>query len=357
MHMADALLSPAVGGAMWAATGVAVAYSARKVRDDLDESKIPLMGVAGAFVFAAQMLNFTIPATGSSGHLGGALMLAILLGPEAAFLVIASVLAVQALFFADGGLLALGANIFNLGFFPAFVAYPLIYRRIVGDGPAFDRRRVIVGSMLAAIVGLQLGALAVVLETTASGITELPFSTFLWLMQPIHLAIGVVEGLVTAGVVLFVYRAQPELLARNAAHRPLTGVRLKPVLVGLAVATLVAGAAVSWFASGNADGLEWSIAKVTGTEDELRSQSATHEKAAELQEKTAILPDYSFKDDAGSGAAAAGETDGDEAAAWPAVDAGTSLSGVAGALIVLAVAVALGFALRRRSSSHARART
>ena len=113
-----------------------VAYSARKVREELDESKIPLMGVAGAFVFAAQMLNFTIPGTGSSGHLGGALILAILLGPEAAFLVMASVLTVQALFFADGGLLALGCNIFNLGFFPAFVAYPLVYRRIVGDGPS-----------------------------------------------------------------------------------------------------------------------------------------------------------------------------------------------------------------------------
>ena len=82
--MADALISPAVGGAMWAATGVVVAYSSRRVRTDLDESKIPLMGVAGAFVFAAQMLNFAIPGTGSSGHLGGALLLAILLGPEAA---------------------------------------------------------------------------------------------------------------------------------------------------------------------------------------------------------------------------------------------------------------------------------
>src|SRR5674476_1389352 len=133
--MADALISPAVGGVLWGATAVTVAYSARKVRNELDESKIPLMGVAGAFVFAAQMLNIAIPGTGSSGHLGGALILAILLGPEAAFLVIASVLAVQALFFADGGLLALGCNIFNLGFFPAFIAYPLIYRKIVGRGP------------------------------------------------------------------------------------------------------------------------------------------------------------------------------------------------------------------------------
>ena len=126
MHMADALISPAGGGAMWAAGGAVVVYSARKVRSELDESKIPLMGVAGAFVFAAQMLNFAIPGTGSSGHLGGALLLAILLGPEAAFLVMASILAVQALFFADGGLLALGCNMINMGFFSAFVADPLV---------------------------------------------------------------------------------------------------------------------------------------------------------------------------------------------------------------------------------------
>jgi cobalt/nickel transport system permease protein len=320
------------------------------------------MGVAGAFIFAAQMLNFAIPGTGSSGHLGGALILAILLGPHAAFLVMASILAVQALFFADGGLLALGANIFNLGFFPAFIAYPYVYRKIVGDGPSPSRGRVVTGSLLAAIVGLQLGALAVVLETTASGVSALPFSTFVLLMQPIHLAIGVVEGLVTAAVVLFVLRAQPELLERTAARKPLAGLKLKPVLVGLAVAAVLAGGALAWFASSDADGLEWSIAKVTGTEEELEAASATHETAAELQESIAVLPDYAFKegdaadDAAASDATAGGEAEGapveEEAAVWPAVDAGTSVSGIVGGLIVLALAVAIGFVLRRRSSAR-----
>jgi ABC-type Co2+ transport system permease subunit len=97
MHMADALISPAVGGTMWAAAAGLVAYSSRKVKDELDDRKIPLMGVLGAFIFAAQMINFTIPGTGSSGHLGGALILAVLLGPYAAFLTIASVLTIQAL--------------------------------------------------------------------------------------------------------------------------------------------------------------------------------------------------------------------------------------------------------------------
>ena len=94
MHMADALVSPAVGGTMWAASAVTAAYCAKMVREEDDPARVPLMGVAGAFIFAAQMLNFTIPGTGSSGHLGGGLILAILLGPEAAFLVMASVLAV-----------------------------------------------------------------------------------------------------------------------------------------------------------------------------------------------------------------------------------------------------------------------
>jgi cobalt/nickel transport system permease protein len=345
MHMADALLSPAVGGAMWAASGAAVAYSARKVRDDLDESKVPLMGVAGAFVFAAQMLNFTIPGTGSSGHLVGALLLAILLGPEAAFLVIASVIAVQALFFADGGLLALGANIFNMGFLTVFVAYPLVYRRIVGGEPDPTRRRIVVASTLASVVGLQLGALAVVLETTASGMTELSFATFLLLMLPIHLAIGTVEGLVTAAVVLFVRQAEPELLARSASRRPLGGLRLKPVIIGLAVAALFAGGLLSWFASSNPDGLEWSIAKVTGTDQELRSDSGAHAAAAKAQEETAILPDYSLKGGRGEDAADADGTGGSG-------PAGTRLSGVVGALVVLGATGALGYTLRRRSAAR-----
>src|SRR5512140_3156258 len=163
MHMADALLSPAVGGTMWAASAGTIAYCSAKVRKELDDRKVPLMGVLGAFLFAAQMINFTIPATGSSGHLGGGLLLAILLGPHAAFLTIASVLVVQALFFADGGLLALGCNIFNLGVFPAFIAYPLIYRNITDMHPT--KSRITIAAIVSSIIGLQLGATGVVLQT------------------------------------------------------------------------------------------------------------------------------------------------------------------------------------------------
>jgi cobalt/nickel transport system permease protein len=350
MHMADALISPAVGGAMWVATGAVIAYSARSVRNELDESKVPLMGVAGAFVFAAQMLNFAIPGTGSSGHIGGALLLAILLGPQAAFLVMASILVVQALFFADGGLLALGCNIFNLGFFPAFVAYPLVYRRIVADGSALTTGRVFTGCLLGAIVGLGLGAFAVVLQTTASGITALPFTTFVLLMQPIHLAIGVVEGLVTAAVVLFVFSAQPELLARNAAGESLRGLRLKPVLAGLGVAAVVAAAALSWFAATSSDGLEWSVARTSGTEEELNTTSAAHDAAAGVQEGIAVLPDYTFKRGEAAAPEASGKEAGGEAPAWPAVDAGTSVSGLLGGAIVAGLVVLIGLVLYRRSA-------
>ncbi len=335
---------------MWVATGATAVYCAKKVREDPDESKIPLMGVAGAFIFAAQMLNFTIPGTGSSGHLGGGLILAILLGPEAAFLVMASVLGVQALFFADGGLLALGANIFNLGFFPAFVAYPFIYKKIVGASPT--RGRLVTGSIVAAIVGLQLGALGVVLETFFSQVSELPLMTFLVLMLPIHLGIGLVEGLVTAGVVLFVKQAQPELLARNASESSLKGLNLKPVLIGLATAALISGVAFAWFASTNPDGLEWSIEKVAGSTEIEGASAALHGALAAIQERTAVLPDYAFKDATDEQA-----PDGEAAAAWPAVDRGTTTAGVVGTLLVFAIALGIGLLLAKRSSRRGSGRT
>jgi cobalt/nickel transport system permease protein len=345
MHMADALISPVVGGAMWAATAGLAAYSAKKVQNDLDDRKIPLMGVLGAFVFAAQMINFTIPGTGSSGHLGGGLLLAILLGPQAAFLTIASILTIQALFFADGGILALGCNIFNMGFLACFLAYPLIYKPVTGSTPS--QSRLFIGSVLAAVIGLQLGAFGVVLETLFSGISELPFNTFVLLMQPIHLAIGLVEGLVTAAIVIFIRKESPEILQKTAAGQPLSNLSIKGVLITLFIAALVTGGALSWFASSNPDGLEWSIAGVTG-EDELKAPEGIHSFFAELQEKTAFLPDYNFSK---SKESAASDSVPEEKAAWPAIDTGTSLAGILGSLLTLALAFSIGKGLRRLSRS------
>ncbi|WP_306548938.1 energy-coupling factor ABC transporter permease [Desulfobulbus sp.] len=342
MHMADALLSPAVGGVMWATTAATIAFCARKTQRDLDDRKVPLMGVLGAFIFAAQMINFTIPATGSSGHLGGGMILAILLGPYAALLVIASVLTVQALFFADGGLLALGCNIFNLGVFPCFIAYPLIYKPVAGDGSS--PKRLAFGATLAAIVSLQLGALGVVLETVASGISALPLGDFLAAMLPIHFAIGLVEGLVTTAVISFVWKARPEILAYSAVSRPLGNLSIAKVLVGLGLAAIVTGGALSWFASSFPDGLEWSMAKTSGQEELEAPHQGIHHLLAGIQEKTAFLPDYAFQSNEPQASAPEAS-----APSWPAVDAGTTTSGLVGGGLTLFLAVAVGFLLRRRT--------
>jgi len=340
MHMADALVSPAVGGTMWAVTAGLMAWCARKVKEARDDRLIPMMGVLGAFIFTAQMINFSIPVTGSSGHLGGGLILAVLLGPYAAFLVIASVLAVQSLFFADGGLLALGCNIFNLGFAPAFIAYPLLYTLVAGKDRT--RARAWAAAMVAAIVGLQLGAFGVVLETKLSGISELPFRTFVLIMQPIHLAIGIVEGLVTAAVVAFVARARPEALALGVP-RALTARSLRPVFIGLLVVAAILGGVASWFASTHPDGLEWAMAKVTGKEEVAGVEDGVHAKLAGVQAKTAFLPGYGFKKERD-----AGKPSGTDPESWPAVDAGTSVSGLVGGFLAFILAVIIGFALKTR---------
>jgi len=337
MHMADALISPTVGGAMWVASAGLTAYSARRLKANIDDEKVPLMGVLGAFIFAAQMINFTIPGTGSSGHLGGGMILSILLAPPAAFLTMASILTVQALFFADGGLLALGCNIFNLGFFPCFIAYPLIYRRITRNRATPGG--ILLASMLACIVGLQLGAFGVVLETWSSGISELPFITFSLLMLPIHLAIGIIEGLVTAAVVTFVWKARPEIIEMAPTVKRLSILSMRKLLVGLLLITVLVAGGFSWLASTHPDGLEWSMLHTSGKEELARPDNALHSLFAKLQEKTAMLPDYSFKEEAPDSAVR------EETRATASV--GKSVAGIVGVAITLVVAGLIGICLRR----------
>ncbi len=342
MHMADALISPAVGGAMWAATAGLTAYSARQLKKEMDERKIPLMGVLGALVFAAQMINFTIPGTGSSGHFGGGLLLAVLLGPHAAFLTMASIITIQALFFADGGLLALGCNIFNMGFFPCFVAFPFIYKKIAAN--SLGHKRIIAAAMVASIIGFQLGAAGVVMETVFSGISELPFRTFVLLMMPVHLAIGLVEGFVTASLVGFVRKMRPEVLemATGPARNKFS---IKPLLITLIVIAIFTGGLLSWFASANPDGLEWSIARIYGNKELENPESRIHSLLSGLQEKIALLPGYDFrkqKDEQST------DTEGKKgkADAWPSVSAGTSISGLVGGAMSLALAGLIGFGIK-----------
>lgn len=329
MHMADALVSPSVGSAFWAVSAGTIALCSAQVRRELDDRKVPLMGVLAAFVFAAQMINFTIPATGSSGHLGGGLLLAILLGPAAAFLSIASVLMVQALFFADGGLLALGCNMFNLGIVPSFVAYPLIYKKMVGTSPS--HARIVFTSIVAAVVALQVGSLGVVLQTLMSGVSSLPFSAFVVLMQPIHLAIGIVEGVATALIVSFVYRARPELLDCAWQGKPLGNMPIRSLLATFLIATFLTGGFLAWFASEHPDGLEWSIAQVTSSQEPVKRDPLSG-PLEDFQEKTALFPDYALRENP--------ETNSSSRL-------GTSLAGLVGGALTLFVCILAGFLLRK----------
>lgn len=337
MHMADALVSPAVGGIMLAASAGAIAYSAYKCKDDLDEKKIPLMGVMGAVIFAGQMINFTIPGTGSSGHIGGGILLAALLGPFPAFLTMTAVLLIQALFFADGGLLALGATIWNLGFYTCFLVYPFVFKPIVKKG--LTPTRITVASIVSVVLALSLGAFSVVLETLASGITELPFATFVGLMTPIHLAIGLVEGIVTGGILVFVYKMRPELLESSVENTKLPkDISVQKVMGMLLIFAVVMGGGLSLFASSNPDGLEWSMEGVAGT-PELEAVGEVYENAASVQESTAFLPDYTFKSSGEEGSAV-----------------GTSVSGIVGGGITLLLAGGTGYliyAVKRRKEKAA----
>ena len=339
MHMADALISPAVGGALWAVGSAAACYAAKKTGSDFPEQKIPLMGVMGAFVFAAQMINFAIPGTGSSGHLGGGLLLAVLLGSNAGFLVMTSILMIQALLFADGGLLALGCNVFNMAFIPCYIAYPLIYRQIAGKSPS--RMRVAAGVTFAAILGLQLGALGVVAETIASGISELPYQTFALFMMPIHFVIGAVEAGVTTAVLWYLWREEPALFSAGAQEKSPSTFSLRRVVVVFAIGSLLMAGMLSWFASSAPDGLEWSVLKTAGRE-EVENSSQWHAWAASWQEKTALFADYQVA------VFSSGKTDirREEQKPWPAVNESTSMAGVLGSVLTLAVAGAVGVGCR-----------
>lgn len=334
MHMSDALVSPEVGGIMWVVSAACALCASKKIAKDSDDGKIPLMGMMGAFVFAAQMINFSIPMTGSSGHLGGGLLLAILLGPWGSFIAMASILAIQALLFADGGLLAYGCNLFNMGVIPCLMVYPFLYKAIVSNDSTASARRVMWGCMVGSIISLQLGAFAVVLETFFSGISELPFVRFLQLMQPIHLAIGLVEGAATAGIILFLksMRAVPGFSTppkrKNAA-----------ILKVIAICSLATAGLLSWYASDHPDGLEWSISGTANTEELESPNHGIHDSMSRLQNQTAILPDYALP---------ASEQNEAMPARWQ-----TSLSGVLGSSVVLLILFGGGWILRktRRATS------
>ena len=207
MHIPDGFLSTPVAAVFYVLTGIVVGMAVRQTNRTLKESTAPLMGVLAAFIFAAQMMNFPV-AGGTSGHMLGGALAAILLGPWAAVIVMTSVVGIQALVFQDGGLAALGANVFNMGIATAFVGYA-IYKAVTAAG-RYSRPFILAGTFAAAWISVMVAALLTSLQLVISDTSEL--SVVLPAMLGVHALIGIGEGLISVGAVALVLSARPDLL-------------------------------------------------------------------------------------------------------------------------------------------------
>jgi len=267
MHIPDGFLDAktALATAGLAAGGLGVAL--RQVRRQLPRRKIPLLGLAAAFVFAAQMLNFPV-AGGTSGHLVGGVLTAVLLGPSAAVVVLTSVLIVQCFLFADGGVTALGANIFNMGLIggvAGYAIYCVVCKMFRGT------RGVVMAAAFAAWCSTVLAAIACAGELALSG--TVAWSVAFPAMANVHMLIGAGEALITALVIVAIANARPELLKRQPGENTDSGygtVLVFGLLISLGLALVVAPFACSW-----PDGLD-KVAKTLGFEHRAFGQPLLH---------------------------------------------------------------------------------
>ncbi|MGD8634118.1 MAG: energy-coupling factor ABC transporter permease [Anaerolineales bacterium] len=252
LHIPDGFLTTWVSIAGWILAVIIITIALRQTRRQLGERQIPIMGVLAAFIFAAQAINFPV-AAGTSGHLLGGTLAAITLGPWAATLVMTAVISVQAILFQDGGLLALGWNILNMGVLTAFTGY-LVYRSLSritgGSGPVKAA-----AAFAAAWLSVEAGAIATAIELAVSGTSPLSFG--LPAMVGVHALIGLGEGLITSGAVTLLLAARPEVL--SAGERAPGRTSSAFVLIGLAAALVVA--AFSPLAAAHPDGLEFVAAR------------------------------------------------------------------------------------------------
>ncbi len=246
LHIPDGFLSLSVSVIGWVLTVLMVAVALRQTRDQLGERQIPLMGILAAFIFAAQMINFPV-AGGTSGHLLGGALAAILLGPWAAVLVMTSVVGVQALLFQDGGLLALGFNTVNMGVITAFVGYGIY--RWVRSAAGDSRSGRLLGAAAGAWLGVEAAAIATVLELAASGTS--PLGVAFPAMVGVHALIGIGEALITVGALAFIQQARPDLLGE-----PDTSVTRGSSWIAVGLLLALAVALLSPLASPDPDGLE-----------------------------------------------------------------------------------------------------
>lgn len=301
LHIPDGFLNTFVALVCWVISLGVLVFAVRNAQEAFDERLIPLAGIMGAFIFAAQMLNFPV-AGGTSGHFVGAAFAFIVLGPWLGFLTMTAVIALQALLFQDGGLVVMGANLMVMGVVPGFVALQ-IYRP--GSGKS---SRVQLGvTAVAAWLSIMAAALVTTLLLAFSGTTALGVA--LTAMLGVHALIGIGEALITAGALAFIQQTRPGLLAPG----PATG-RGNWAIIGLIMALVVV--LLAPFASGHPDGLEW-VAETTGFID--TAQDAPYQ----------LLPDYTIP--------FLGET-----------ALSTILAGIIGALIVAGVVISAARGLRQR---------
>jgi cobalt/nickel transport system permease protein len=311
MHIPDGFLSVLVSIVFWALSFVVVGYALKRVGQDLGEKQVPLMGVLAAAIFAGQMLNFTV-AGGTSGHLLGATIATILLGPWAAVLIMTCVVSVQALIFQDGGLLALGTNIFNMAVIGVAVSY-FAYQtlRKLTNGRSWGAY---VRGFITAWLAVFITSLAVGLQLAISGTS--PANIAVPAMGIVHAVIGIGEGLITVGALAFLSAVRPDLVRRGQTAAPLGRVVwVGGLIIALALAVL------SPLASSHPDGLEW-VAEQQGFLGQ--AQGPLYE----------VIPDYVFP----------GVTN--EALA-------TIVAGLLGTLLVFIVALGLAYTRRRRARATA----
>lgn len=247
MHIPDGFLSTIVAIILWIVSISVIAVALRKTRSTLGERQVPLMGILAAAIFAGQMLNFSVTG-GTSGHLLGAAIATILLGPWSAVLVMTSVVSIQALVFQDGGLLALGGNIFNMavvGVFTAHFVYQLVMKAV-----GKQKWGLFASGFIAAWTSIFIASLACALELAVSGTS--PANIAIPAMAGIHALIGVGEGLITIGALGVIFASRRDLLDSSVTAN--SGNRA--VLIGGGLITLVL-AILSPLASSHPDGLEW----------------------------------------------------------------------------------------------------
>ena len=248
LHIPDGFLSLPIAVLFWILSILFILLAVRRTQREFGERQVPLMGVMAAFIFAAQMINFPV-AGGTSGHLLGGVLAAVILGPWAGMLVMTSVVAVQALLFQDGGLLVMGANIFNMGILTALIGYGL-HHGVAGK----DRSIRLAVTGLAAWLSVIAGALATSLQVWLSGSALL--QVIIPAMLGVHALIGIGEALITVAALSFILQVRPDLITPKLQmnDRRTIAVRRGWVAVGFLVSLVVL--LLAPLASANPDGLE-----------------------------------------------------------------------------------------------------